>query len=76
MHALNRLQNKAGDEVLIFGAGPMGLLLVQAMKYSGASHIAVVEKETERRVLAKNFGASLVFENTKQIRYQESANTK
>lgn len=67
VHALNRLQSKTGDDVLIFGAGPMGLLLVQAMKWSGAAHITVVEKDHARRNLAKECGASLVCEGPEQI---------
>ena len=35
IHALKRLRVWPGDEVLIFGAGPMGLLLVQALRRSG-----------------------------------------
>src|SRR4030043_2363436 len=58
IHALNRLRVWPGDEVLIFGAGPMGLLLVQALRHSGASQINVVEKEQERRDLALRMGAT------------------
>ena len=67
IHALNRLQNKAGDEVLIFGAGPMGLLLIQALKSSAASYIVVVEKESKRRTLAKDCGASLVCDTIENV---------
>jgi 2-desacetyl-2-hydroxyethyl bacteriochlorophyllide A dehydrogenase len=58
IHALKRLRVWPGDEVLIFGAGPMGLLLVQAMRHSGASRIDVVEKEQDRRSLALSMGAT------------------
>jgi 2-desacetyl-2-hydroxyethyl bacteriochlorophyllide A dehydrogenase len=58
MHALNRLRVWPGDEVLIFGAGPMGLLLVQALHHSGASQVVVVEKEAGRRSLAQHMGAT------------------
>jgi 2-desacetyl-2-hydroxyethyl bacteriochlorophyllide A dehydrogenase len=57
IHALRRMRTWPGDEVLIFGAGPMGLLLVQAMRYTGASRIVVVEKQPERRNLAIKMGA-------------------
>lgn len=60
IHALKRFRVWPGDEVLIFGAGPMGLLLVQAMRHSGASRIDVVEKEQERRELAGSLGATTV----------------
>jgi 2-desacetyl-2-hydroxyethyl bacteriochlorophyllide A dehydrogenase len=58
IHALNRLRVWPGDEVLIFGAGPMGLLLVQALRRSGASQVVIVEKD--RRGLAQDMGATTV----------------
>jgi 2-desacetyl-2-hydroxyethyl bacteriochlorophyllide A dehydrogenase len=58
IYALKRLRVWPGDEVLIFGAGPMGLLLVQALKHSGASRIDVVEKRLERRKLCLKMGAT------------------
>jgi threonine dehydrogenase-like Zn-dependent dehydrogenase len=58
IHALNRLRVWPGDEVLIFGAGTMGLLLVQALRHSGASQIVVVEKEPSRLSLAQHMGAT------------------
>jgi len=58
VHALKRLRVSPGDEALIFGAGPMGLLLVQALRHSGASQVVVVEKEPARRDLAEQMGAT------------------
>ena len=60
VHALKRLRTWPADDVLIFGAGPMGLLLVQALRHSGASRVAVVEKQAERLKLASAVGASAV----------------
>ena len=62
IHALNRLRVWPGDEVLIFGAGPMGLLLVQALRHSGASQVVVVEKDANRRRLAQQLGATATLE--------------
>ncbi len=58
VHALNRLRVWPGDEVLIFGAGPMGLVLVQALRHSGASQVVVVEKQPDRLALANRLGAT------------------
>ncbi len=58
VHALSRFQVTTGDEVLIFGAGPMGLLLTQAMRHSGASQVVVVDKQANRLALAGQMGAS------------------
>ncbi len=58
VHSLKRIRIWPGDEVLIFGAGPMGLLLVQALRHMGASLVVVVEKQPDRLVLASHVGAS------------------
>lgn len=57
VHALKRIRVWPGDQVLIFGAGPMGLLLVQALRHVGASLVAVVEKQADRLALAGQLGA-------------------
>ena len=63
VHALNRLRIWPGDEVLIFGAGPMGLLLVQALRRSGTSQLVVVEQEATRRDLARQMGATAALDS-------------
>ncbi len=57
-YAMRRLPVEPADQVLIFGAGPMGLLLVQTLRHSGASQVVVVEKQAERLALAKQMGAA------------------
>lgn len=51
-----------GEDVLIFGAGPIGLLLLQGVKLAGAGHITVVEPSDKRRQLAAELGADLVID--------------
>jgi 2-desacetyl-2-hydroxyethyl bacteriochlorophyllide A dehydrogenase len=58
VHAFNRLRVNPGDDVLLFGAGPMGLLLVQALRHSGAAKVVVTDKQPHRLALAKQMGAS------------------
>lgn len=58
VYALRRLRVNPADRVLIFGAGPMGLLLVQALRRSGASQVTVVEKQADRLALAATMGAA------------------
>jgi len=58
VHALNRLRVWPGDEVLIFGGGPMGLVLTQALRHSGASEVVVVEPQPDRLALARQLGAT------------------
>ena len=58
-HAMNRLRVWPGDEVLILGAGPMGLILSQVLRHSGAAQVVVVEKQLARLELAARLGATL-----------------
>ena len=60
VHSLKRIRLSPGDEVLIFGAGPMGLLLVQALRHMGASQVVVVEKQPDRLALAGHLGAGAI----------------
>jgi 2-desacetyl-2-hydroxyethyl bacteriochlorophyllide A dehydrogenase len=57
-HALRRLRVWPADQVLIFGAGPMGLLLLQTLRHGGASRVVVVEKQADRLALAGQLGAA------------------
>jgi len=58
VYALRRMRVNPSDSVLIIGAGPMGLLLVQALRHSGASLITVVEKQQDRLNMALSMGAN------------------
>lgn len=58
VYALRRLQMRPAEDVLLFGAGPMGLLLVQALQHSGGAHVVVVEKQEDRLALATQLGAA------------------
>lgn len=58
VHALRRFPVSPADQVLLIGAGPMGLLLVQALRHGNASNITVVEKQAARLDLALALGAN------------------
>jgi len=59
LHAVRRSKLKAGDNCVVFGAGPIGLLIIQAAKVAGASKIVAVEISDKRRELAVQLGADL-----------------
>jgi (R,R)-butanediol dehydrogenase / meso-butanediol dehydrogenase / diacetyl reductase len=61
LHALNMGELKVGDHVLIYGAGPLGLLIYQLAKMAGANEIYIVEKSQFRREKALALGAKYVF---------------
>lgn len=60
VHAVDRVDLTTGDTVVVIGAGPIGLLLVQAFRASGAGTVVVSEPVDERRALASDVGADLV----------------
>jgi len=61
MHALQRSAVEvAGERVLIGGAGPIGLVLVQLARAMGAREVAVVEPNPFRRELAGRLGAEVL----------------
>lgn len=57
LYAVRSSQLKVGDRAVVFGTGPIGLLLIEALKASGASEIYAVELSEERRNKAKELGA-------------------
>jgi Zn-dependent alcohol dehydrogenase len=57
--ALNSAQVRAGQSVAVFGGGGVGLSCVQACANSGASPIIVVDLADEKLEFAKQFGATI-----------------
>lgn len=57
LHSLRLAQLQPGETVAVFGAGPIGLLTVVALKLGGASRIWSVEPVAARRDLALRMGA-------------------
>ncbi len=49
-----------GEDVLVVGAGPIGLMATAVARHAGARHIVVSEPNETRRELATRMGASLV----------------
>jgi (R,R)-butanediol dehydrogenase / meso-butanediol dehydrogenase / diacetyl reductase len=61
LHTLDMAKIKIGDNVLIYGAGPLGLLIFQLARMAGANEIYVIEKTEFRREKALELGAKYVF---------------
>ena len=59
VHALRRTPLNLGDSVVVIGAGPIGLLVLQAARLSGAGTIVLIEPEPSRRQLGLQLGADL-----------------
>lgn len=62
LHAVVRSGMRLGDTVVVIGAGPIGLLVLQAAKAAGAARVFVVEPVASRRALALETGAAAAFD--------------
>jgi L-iditol 2-dehydrogenase len=61
IHAVDLGKLKAGMTVGVFGCGPIGLLVIQMAKVSGATNIVATDKLPHRVKAAKKFGADQAF---------------
>jgi threonine dehydrogenase-like Zn-dependent dehydrogenase len=61
VNGVRAAQVKAGDSVLIYGAGPMGLLNLLLARVSGAARIWVVDLNETRLEKARTLGANHTF---------------
>jgi (R,R)-butanediol dehydrogenase/meso-butanediol dehydrogenase/diacetyl reductase len=66
-HAVRRARPSLGDVVVVVGAGTVGLLVAELARLAGASRVAVVELEAERRELACDLGADAAFERPADV---------
>lgn len=66
IHAVNRAKMKVGATVAVVGAGPIGLLVMQACRAAGAGKVFVIEPLKGRRELALKTGAYAVFDPTQE----------
>lgn len=61
IHAVDLGKLRAGMSVGVFGCGPIGLLLIQLAKLSGAAQIIATDKLIHRLEAAERFGATQAF---------------
>jgi D-arabinitol dehydrogenase (NADP+) len=57
VYGLQRLRIPPGANALIYGAGPIGLLMLQLVAHGGASTVAVVDLKEDKLRLATSLGA-------------------
>jgi len=65
VHVTKQSNIKLGDSVIVFGAGPVGLLCCAVAKAFGAAKVIAVDINTERLKFALDFAASSIFEPAK-----------
>ncbi|QOX65271.1 zinc-dependent alcohol dehydrogenase family protein [Anoxybacterium hadale] len=66
IHGMDVIAPKCGDDVLIFGAGPTGILLAQLLKHGGAANVVVCASSQEKlNLIQKNGYAQTVWMDRK-----------
>ncbi len=60
IHGVERARLNLGDKIVIFGAGPIGNLLLQVARLQGVTHVSILEKNPGRGALAASMGADRV----------------
>jgi 2-desacetyl-2-hydroxyethyl bacteriochlorophyllide A dehydrogenase len=63
VHGLRRIGPVLGEDILLTGAGTMGLLLLQLLNRAGARSVSVVDRKAARLQAAKALGAAGVAED-------------
>jgi (R,R)-butanediol dehydrogenase/meso-butanediol dehydrogenase/diacetyl reductase/L-iditol 2-dehydrogenase len=65
VRAMDKSNIKFGQNVVVSGGGPIGLLTLQAVNMFGAANLTLLEPNPQRRELAKRYGAKYVFDPAK-----------
>jgi 2-desacetyl-2-hydroxyethyl bacteriochlorophyllide A dehydrogenase len=69
VHGIDKAAVRVGDTVVIVGGGPIGQIMLQLAKCSGAAFVALVEPMEQKRDLAARLGASLTVDpSTEDVR--------
>jgi len=65
MHGVNRAQAKAGDKVVVFGCGPIGLGMILWLVDRGITDVVALDLAEERLARARALGARAALDPTK-----------
>lgn len=57
VHGLDVIDVQPGDDVLMFGTGPTGIILAQLLKHAGAANLVVVASDEQKLGVVKELGA-------------------
>lgn len=71
VHAAKRFPDVKGAKAVVFGCGPIGILLIQSLKAFGAAEILATDISDTRLKLAKSLGADYIV-NTMKNDYTEA----
>ena len=60
LYAANNLNIEPGQNVAVFGPGPIGLMMVQILKFRGAKKVILIGTRDNRLELGKKLGANVI----------------
>jgi L-iditol 2-dehydrogenase len=60
VYAIHRSGLRAGQDVLVLGAGPIGLVTLQVARAAGAGAVTVVDLDANRLEVARSLGATAI----------------
>lgn len=66
LHAVRQAGFLTGQTAMVFGAGPIGLCLIQCLRASGASLVMVAEVAAARKEMAMRVGADAVIDPARE----------
>jgi D-arabinitol dehydrogenase (NADP+) len=56
VHGMDQIDVSCGDDILVFGAGPTGIILTQLLKYGGAANLVVCASSQKKLDLIEKNG--------------------
>ena len=66
LHAVNQAPLAAGSRVAIFGVGPIGLLVLQVARITGAGQVFAVDLQDHRLEMARRLGADVAINGRRE----------
>lgn len=74
VHSVGRAEMTGDETILIFGAGPIGILVALVARHSGAGRIVIVEPNPNRRRVAVDLGFDMVPVDSDPVTWFRSSN--
>ena len=71
VHGLNIVPVNVGDTIVVYGAGPAGLCMAQAVKAAGVKNVIIIDVIDGVLEVSKKAGIELVFNSTKVDVYEK-----
>jgi len=65
LHGIERVHFHAGAEVVVFGAGTIGIMTLLALKARGAGNITVIDINDKKLKIARDLGANYIINSGK-----------